>query len=54
MGGWRGSPSTQFIAEGKAEAGDVWEALALMLLWNPFVISAYLLFYMFVARATTA
>lgn len=53
MGGWKESPRAQFIAGGKAEAGDMREGLALLVLGNPFVISSYLLFYVFAAQAMT-
>lgn len=53
MGGRKESPSAQFIAGGKAEAGDMWESLTLLVLGNPFIISSYLLFYVFAAQAMT-
>lgn len=47
------SPSTRFIAEGKAGAEDMREGLVLMVLGSLFIMSIYLLVYVFAARVTT-
>ena len=48
-----GSPSTQFIAEGKTGAEDMQKGLEFMVLGSPVTISVYLLVYVFAARVTT-